>query len=322
MIDPLNHRPGFILGVDALDHTDLFTLDTRRPERFLFALLVVFNHLVGSVEDIGRRAIILLHFDDVSPGKVLFKIKDIAWICAAPAINRLVIVPNHAEVVPLAGEPLHQSKLRGVGILILINHDVLEAVLVACLNFGEFVKEPHHQHDQVIKINRIVTFQAFLVLGINLLRHLTNDITAHEWSKLLRWQQTVLGVGNLPENGVGLKTVISLDVVHQVPDQTLLIRGTINTEIALVAQMFDIFTQDATAERMKGRDLDPLRLGFPRQTGNTLPHFLGGLIGKSHRQNTLRINTLRPDQVSHPVRDHIGLAGAGTRQQKKRPLRM
>ena len=140
VIDSLNHRPGFIFSVETLDHTDLFTLGTRRPERFVFTLLVVFNHLVGSVEDIGRRAIILLHFDDVSPGKVLFKIEDIARISAAPAIDRLIIITDHAEVVPLAGEPLHQGELGDVGILILINHDVLKTILVACLNLGEFVK--------------------------------------------------------------------------------------------------------------------------------------------------------------------------------------
>ena len=180
------------------------------------------------------------------------EVEDVAGLGAAPAVDRLVVVADHAEVAPPAGQPPHQGKLRGVGVLVLIDHDVAEALLVFLLDLGEVIEKPDHQHDQVVEVDGVVALQALLVFGVDARRHLADDVALHEGSEVRRAKQSILGIGDLPDDGVRLQAVVRSDVMHQVPDQALLVGGAVNAEVALVAKEFDIGAQDAAAERAGG----------------------------------------------------------------------
>lgn len=51
------------------------------PQGFLFSSYIIMYHLIGRIEDILGRTVILFQFDHLSVRKYLLKSKDISDIC-------------------------------------------------------------------------------------------------------------------------------------------------------------------------------------------------------------------------------------------------
>jgi hypothetical protein len=75
-------------------------------------------------------AIILLEADDLGARVALGEAEDLGDVGAAPAVDRLVVVADDAELGPLA-EQLDQGGLHWVGVLVLVDDDVGEAAAQA-----------------------------------------------------------------------------------------------------------------------------------------------------------------------------------------------
>src|SRR5438309_813488 len=91
---------------------------------------------------------------------------------------------------------------------------------------------------------------------------------------------------------------------------TELFAFTVDHEVSLISQSFDVLSQNAHAKGVKGTDGGPIgpRLRWPwpgpGQEFDYAPlHFTGGLIGKGDGQNIPRSNPLL-DQMRDPVGDH------------------
>ena len=69
-------------------------------------------------------------------------------------------------------------------------------------------------------------------------------------------------------------------------------------------------------ESADGQVLDRTRHQFVQ----ALHHLFGGLIRKSHGQDPPRAHPHRFDQISHPLGDDAGLAGAGPGQNQHRAV--
>ena len=93
----------------------------------VFALMTTFARSRTS----GVRAVVLLEAHDVcASGKSLLEVEDVPDVGAAPAVDGLVVVAHDAEVAVAAGEQLHELVLRAVGVLVLVDEDVLELAAV------------------------------------------------------------------------------------------------------------------------------------------------------------------------------------------------
>src|SRR5207302_6033695 len=92
---------------------------------------VVPNDRPGRVEDALRRAIVLLELHDVRVRVIALEVENVADIRAAPAEDRLIVVPDDREVLLVRGEVAQQDVLRAVGVLVFVHQDVLVAVLPA-----------------------------------------------------------------------------------------------------------------------------------------------------------------------------------------------
>ena len=86
-------------------------------------------------------------------GIVAAEVEDILDICATEGINALRIVTHHANVLQPGGEFLHYEILRIVGVLILIDHDILETLLVLKQHIGEVAEEDVHVEEQVVEVH-------------------------------------------------------------------------------------------------------------------------------------------------------------------------
>ena len=70
------------------------------------------------------RAVILLELDDLDLREMLFHVEQVGDLRAAPAVDALVVIADHAEVAMLLRQGVDELELRGIGVLIFVHHDV------------------------------------------------------------------------------------------------------------------------------------------------------------------------------------------------------
>ena len=71
---------------------------------------------------------------------MLFEVEQVGDFGAAPAVDALVVIADDAEVSMLLREHIDQIELGGVGVLILVDHDVAIVLAAGVEHFGEFAK--------------------------------------------------------------------------------------------------------------------------------------------------------------------------------------
>jgi hypothetical protein len=91
--------------------------------------LVVGDQVRGGAEDVFGRAVVALQLDDLGAGKILLEAQDVVDLGAAPAIDRLVVVADAADVLAALGRwAAAAATCTGrVGVLILVDQDIAEA---------------------------------------------------------------------------------------------------------------------------------------------------------------------------------------------------
>ena len=67
-------------------------------------------------------------------------------------------------------------------------------------------------------------------------------------------------------------------------------------------------------------EISGLASAAPTSDSTRLGHLRGSLVGKGHRQNRVRLYADAVDQVRDAIGDDAGLAAAGSRQDKHRPV--
>ena len=85
------------------DDGDALALLVVGEQRLAEAALIVGDEVRGGGEDMAGRAVIALQPDDVGAGKILLEAQDVVDLGAAPAIDRLVVVADAADIALAAG---------------------------------------------------------------------------------------------------------------------------------------------------------------------------------------------------------------------------
>ncbi len=79
------------------------------------------------------RAVVALQPDHLRTGEILVEAQDVVDLGAAPAVDRLVVIADAADVLRPGGAALGKQPqpeiLRDVGVLVLVDEDEAEAVL-------------------------------------------------------------------------------------------------------------------------------------------------------------------------------------------------
>ena len=127
---------------------------------------VVRDHPRGGAEDVRGRAVVLLEPDDRRPGKILLEAQDVADLGAAPAVDRLVVVADAAEIAALLGQEPQPQILRDVGVLVLVDEEIAEAPLVVGEDVGIAGQEGQVVQQQVAEIDGVHRQQPLLVLPV------------------------------------------------------------------------------------------------------------------------------------------------------------
>ena len=94
------------------------------------------DHSGGGAEDARGRAVVLLEADDRGAGKIAFEAQDVADLGAAPAVDRLVVVADAAQIAPGLGQQAQPQILGDIGVLILVDQYIAKAPVIFGENFG------------------------------------------------------------------------------------------------------------------------------------------------------------------------------------------
>ena len=89
-------------------------------------------------------------------GVVPFKVQDVFNVSTPPAVDTLVGIPDDADVFILVRQHVDQLILGVVGVLVLVDVDVVEAVLVEFQRFRVLLKQLDGLHNQVVKVEGLV----------------------------------------------------------------------------------------------------------------------------------------------------------------------
>ena len=164
LFDLAGNPAALVALVARLEGLDLLAVALRRKQALVLALRVVAHHGVGGAQDMARGAIVLLQLNGLAVFKVLLKVQDIGDVGATPAVNGLVIVAHDHEVLVLSGQQVGDFVLDVVGVLILVDANVAEALLVLIEHLGTGAQQLERAHEQVVKVHRIGGAQAALQL--------------------------------------------------------------------------------------------------------------------------------------------------------------
>ena len=301
---------------------DLLSLSAVGPELFLLSSGVVADDGVGCVQHVLGGPVVLLQAYDQGFGIDLLEVQNVVDIGAPEAVDGLVVVTDHAEVAVPGCQKTDQLELGVVGILVLIHHDIAEAVLVVLQHFRMGVEQVHGLHQKVVKIQGVVLLQDFLVFLIAVADLSAVVVpSAHMVLPVAEGtDQFVLGGRDGSEDLpllqlFGVDPQALADIFH---DRLLIIR-IIDRKGILVAQQVDMTAQDPDAHGMEGRDPDAFRPETD-QAVHPVPHFAGCLIGKCNGQDVPGVDLTFLHQIGDPVGNDPGLAAAGTGQNKNRPF--
>src|SRR5262245_57966968 len=107
LLDLLADRACLLLGVPAGGHLDLLARLVLGAQRLAEPALVVGDEVRGGGEDVGGGAVIALEADDPGAGKIVLEAQDVVHLRPAPAVDRLVVVADAADVFERSPRLLH-----------------------------------------------------------------------------------------------------------------------------------------------------------------------------------------------------------------------
>src|SRR5882724_3099707 len=98
LLDVLADRAGFLFRVPDAGDGDLFARHVFGAQRLAEPPLVMGDEVRGGGEDVAGGSIIALQPDHLGAGEVVLEAQDVVDLGAAPAVDRLVVVADAADV--------------------------------------------------------------------------------------------------------------------------------------------------------------------------------------------------------------------------------
>ena len=114
LLDLLADGAGFLLGIPGAGDGDLFAVDILGAQRLAEPAFIMRDQMRGGGEDVAGGAVVALQPNDLGAGEVVLEAQDVVDLRAAPAIDRLVVVADAADVLGRRGEGrVLSSSFRG-----------------------------------------------------------------------------------------------------------------------------------------------------------------------------------------------------------------
>src|SRR5680860_1126024 len=123
-------------------------------------------------------AVVPLEPDDLGARKVGLESEDIIDLRAPPAIDRLVVVADAANIAVALGEQAEPQILRDVRILIFVHQHIEETLLIFGEHVGLLLEQPQILQQEIPEIGGIKLLQPALIERVKLARSAVGESEA------------------------------------------------------------------------------------------------------------------------------------------------
>lgn len=140
-----------MLLIESFKEDNFFSFRIWSEERLLHLIGIVFYYSICRFDDHFRRTIILFEIDHFRIRVVFFEIEDIRNIRTTPGVDSLPVISHDTKISRLTRKNTDDIILKLVGILVLIDHKILESSMKI---FDDFFKIEHlpEKEKKVIEI--------------------------------------------------------------------------------------------------------------------------------------------------------------------------
>ena len=280
--DPL----GLLLLVVGLEPIDELAAVVLRPELLVRPSLVPGNDRVRGIEDDLGRAVVLFEFHDRRIRPVALEVENVPDIRAAPAVDRLVVVPDDRQVVVTGGEGLDPEVLRPVRVLVLVDVEVAPTFLVLLEGRRRFLEEPERLEEEVVEVEGIRALERVPIFTRQP-RDLDQRARGDPHRRNLgRVHHVVLGAADRTENGLwtcfalGLHALLAQDLLHEL----VLVVRVVDQEPSIEANRLAIAPEQACTQGMERAGLD-LLARLSNEPDDPLAELSRGPIRERHGQD-------------------------------------
>ena len=102
-----------------------------------------------------RRTIVLLQFERLQTGIIRLESQDVLNVGASKRVDALRVVANNTHLVVHTAQLLHHKMLREIGVLILVDKNILEKILIFLKHVGIVAEKDIRVKQNIVKIHSI-----------------------------------------------------------------------------------------------------------------------------------------------------------------------
>ena len=297
------------------------------PEGLALAARVILNDRIRRVEDVLRRAVVLLQADRAAALVLLFKIQDVCDIRTAELVDALVIVADDADVSLLPHELLHQKVLQPVRVLILVDEHIAELAAVVVAHLALLLQQSDRVEDDVVKVERVRLGQTVHVARIDLGDCLFAPVAAvlpAAGVVLMRLHRVLCVRDGRKHLARRELLLVDVQLFQNVLDDALGVIRVVDRKVARKAEAVDIAAQDAHAGGVERHRPHALR-ALNAECRESLAQLVCRLVRECHRQHRPRRGGLKRAEVYHAAalvaRRMLGIALQKCKVVLRRPRR-
>ena len=239
----------------------------------------------------------------------MLEVKKVAHFGAPEPVDALVGVADYADVAVGAPEQHHELVLGDVGVLVLVDEDVGEAILVPLEHVEVVPEQPHGPNEQVVEVHGVRLDQATLVLEVDLCK-----------APLVQSPDPCFEHAGVDEVGLGLADrsghgprrealLVDTPIVEDVLDEAPRVAVVVDGEVRPVADDIGVPPEDPHTSGVEGGHPHALRV-VTAELDHPLPHLARCLVGEGDRED-LPGRCALSDEAGDPPREDPRLARAG-----------
>ena len=219
----------------------------------------------------------------------------------------------------LGGQQVGDLVLDVVGVLILVDANVAEALLILVEHLGAGAQQLERAHEQVVEVHRVGGAQAALQLQVDL-RGLFVIGAVGGFEHVLGADHGVFGRTDLAADHIdGELLLLDTERLHNIAHHALGIVVIVDGELTGVAQQVSVLAQHAHAHGMEGAH--PHAAGTAGdECRQTLAHLGRGLVGKRDGKDLPGLNAQVAEHMCDAEGQDAGLARAGAGEHQQRAL--
>ena len=318
LLDLAGDGLGLVMLVVRLDDRDRIAARPLGPELLLLARGVVAHDVVGRVEDPLGGPVVLLQLHDRRVRVVPLEVEDVADVRAAPREDRLVVVADHAEVLLEAREVTQEHVLRAVRVLVLVDQDVVIAVLPLFEGPVARLEQPAGKDEQIVEVDGVVLLEEGLVPAPHRRRDPV-ELAAGLVHEIRRAAELVLGRRDDGADRAGREEPLGdACLPHRLPEERPLVGGVVDGEAAVQAHLGAVTPQQPGAEGVEGARGEVSEGRVADELLQAAAQLLGRLVGEGDGHDLPRGDVEVADEIGDPMGQDTRLPGAGPSQDEQR----